>query len=467
MAVGFSPTSPALAASAQSALAPDERLALDLALIAKGVCSAVFIAGRSLEDTLAQSVRAQTAEGAPVVLEIDGAARRVSASFAGARRTALMAGDQGAIILPLGARAPLFTPRAARSCGMDPWPNASGDARANAALAAAFAQEPDTLTAAALIVHRGELLGERYGEGVTARTPLESWSIGKTFVAALIGVAAHRGLLQLDDPLDLAEWRIDRADPRRAITFRHALQMSSGLGFSAAWAEDYDAQRDGYPDHALIYSGAVDSRALAASRPLAHAPGAFGAYKNGDTLILMAALEDRLLARGLDPLRWPYEALAAPIGMRDLWIETDPYGRYLPCGYVHASARDWACLASLLLNDGICAGVRLLPEGYVAQITAPAPAWRGKYWMGQAPQGFAGSIYGGHVFLNRQAPSDRWPLPEDAFFMLGIGGQYVFACPSLDLIAVRMGHVRGAEAGAGRGHAPAFIQASAALARSI
>ncbi|MEM9169236.1 MAG: hypothetical protein AAGC56_06240, partial [Pseudomonadota bacterium] len=82
---------------------------------------------------------------------------------------------------------------------------------------------------------------------------------------------------------------------------------------------------------------------------------------------------------------------------------------------------------------------------------AQAPGWSGKYWTGSGPDGWTDSIYGGQVWLNRYPQADRWPLPSDAYFMLGVGGQYCFIVPSMDLVVVRIGFVRGVlEANAGR-----------------
>jgi len=87
--------------------------------------------------------------------------------------------------------------------------------------------------------------------------------------------------------------------------------------------------------------------------------------------------------------------------------------------------------------------------------------------MAEPPGAFSGSIYGGQVWLNQHAREDRWPAPDDTTFFLGVGGQYTFMIPSLDLVVVRMGHIRGTtDTGAGRGHVPAMLEAACAVARN-
>ena len=108
-------------------------------------------------------------------------------------------------------------------------------------------------------------------------------------------------------------------------------------------------------------------------------------------------------------------------------LETDPYGNFLITGYDYGTARNWARLGLLYLRDGVWQGQRLLPEGWAAFVSTPAPAWK-------RPE------YGGFFWLNR---INTWNLPPDAYFAAGAGGQNTWIVPSRDLVIVRMGHMRG------------------------
>ncbi|MEM8985182.1 MAG: serine hydrolase [Pseudomonadota bacterium] len=442
-----------------------ERMLLDLALIAKGVCSGVFVSGREIEEILAHSVKAETEDGRPVRIEVDRAAGLVKASTDdGVTRAVRHYGDQGAVVLPVGSAKAFFTPALVTS-NLPPadeaaWP--LGDAGAavapgeawdkallDEAVETAFSKTPDTFTAAFLIIHNGRIIAERYGAGAHKDMQLPSWSMGKTLTAAMVGRLMQDGAFGLHDPAPLAEWR-GADDPRGDITIAHLLRMSSGLDFSAAWAADY-APDKGYPDHSYMYGGAIDMFQLALSRPAAHPPDTLGAYKNGDTLALGAVVKRTVEARGETYFQWPQTALFDKIGVRRLVLEPDPYGNLATSGFNYGAARDWARLGLLFLNDGVTGGERLFPEGFVDFIRSPAPAWSGRYWTEPGPAGWTDSVYGGQVWLNRYPDEDRWPLPVDAYFMLGIGGQYTFVVPSMNMVVVRMGHVRGVlEQNAGR-----------------
>jgi len=122
------------------------------------------------------------------------------------------------------------------------------------------------------------------------------------------------------------------------------------------------------------------------------------------------------------------------IGIRTMALETDPFGNFLTQGYELGSARDWARLGNLYLQDGVWNGERLLPEGYAKFVSTLAPAWEAD----RRP------IYGGFFWINGDG---RYPVPKGAFYMSGAGGQTTLIIPSHDLVVVRMGHFKGSEAG--------------------
>jgi CubicO group peptidase (beta-lactamase class C family) len=80
-------------------------------------------------------------------------------------------------------------------------------------------------------------------------------------------------------------------------------------------------------------------------------------------------------------------------------LETDPHGNFLLQGYELASARDWARLGNLYLQDGVWNGERILPEGYVNFVRTVAPAWKAD----------GRPYYGGFFWLNT---NDRGRFPR-------------------------------------------------------
>jgi len=132
----------------------------------------------------------------------------------------------------------------------------------------------------------------------------------------------------------------------------------------------------------------------------------------------------------------PQRLLFDKLGMRDTIIETDPHGNFLGQGYELLSARDWARLGNLYLQDGVWRGERLLPVGYVDHVKTPAPAWVAD----NSP------AYGGGFFwVNGDGALPM--LPKDTIAMRGAGGQSATVISSHGLVVVRIGKYRGDEAG--------------------
>lgn len=440
-----------------------ERDLLELGLIAKAVCSGVFVSNRDLDTILGREIT-PALDGRQVEIEVNQTTKSVNVGIDHSlHRKAVFTGDQGAVLLPIGGNKLFFEPQSLKSeqaqkvddfaPGVGLKTNSFDDSLLQQAADVAFNSTPDPMTTALVVAHKGDLVLERYADGIQADTQLQSWSMGKTLTAMLLGRLVQMGHLDIDQPAPIRHWQ---SDARAKITIAHLLQMSSGLNFSASWAQDYDPQ-SGYPDHSLMYTAGVDVFQLATSRQLSHKPGTFGAYKNGDTLILGQLIRQTVENLGENYHQWPQQALFTPLGIQKLVMETDPYGNFISTGNNFGTARDWVKLGSLLLQEGRWNDQQLIPSSFVEFMRQPAKAWRGQYWTEPGPSDWHDSIYGGQLWLNRYPESDRWPLPSDAYFMLGMGGQYTFVVPSMDLVIVRLGDQLGAQP-SGRGCMPEVLK---------
>ena len=374
---------------------PGDPLAHHAAGYAKVMCSAVFMTGLA-PDFAAENVGFFTAPygvrsklGKPV---IDRAKREVRISLPnGLTRTAKYLGSQGCVTLPVGQDTLKFKPVDVKSRlpdpSTEPWPmgnvlpkepmpaeiNAS---KLEAAVNAAF-QPADGLTAAFVVTWKGRLIAERYGEGLTAETPLEGWSMGKSVTATLFGILVKDGVYSLDQPAPIPEWQTP-GDPRTKIRIADILHMSSGLRIKAPQDPDYDPTGP-YPDHLYLYTGGVDSFHYAATRPLQWPPNTIGRYHNTDPVLISYLIRLGVEKRGEDYLSFPQRALFDKLGIRTMVIETDPFGNFLGQGYEVGSGRDWARLGNLYLQDGVWNGERILPEGY-ANFVSTRCAGLGRRW---------------------------------------------------------------------------------------
>ena len=430
---------------------PGDPLEHHTAGFAKIMCSAVFITG--LDPNFAAenvgyftSPYAERAKvGKPVIDRADQEVRITLPS--GVTRTAQHLGSQGCVTLTIGETAVHFKPVAVKSTLPDPaaqqWP--MGDVLADEPLPAKIdarklqeavnaAFEPaEAMTAAFVVTWKGRLIAERYGQGITARTPLEGCSMGKSITATLFGILVKQGDYELSQPAPIPEWQ-SPGDPRAKIRIVDILHMSSGLRIRAPQDPDYDPSGT-YPDHLYLYTGGIDSFHYAATRPSQWPPNTIGRYHNTDPVLISYLIRLAVEKRGEDYLSFPQRALFDKIGIRTMVIETDPFGNFLGQGYELGSGRDWARLGNLYLRDGLWNDQRVLPEGYAKFVSTPAPAWKAD----------GRPIYGAFFWIN----GDRtFPVPKDAYFMAGAGGQTTLIIPSHDLVVVRMGHYKGAARGA-------------------
>ena len=291
------------------------------------------------------------------------------------------------------------------------------------ALAKAF--EENTLShRALLVVVDGKIVAERYAEGFSKATPFLSWSMAKSVTATAVGAAAMRGLLDVSDPAPVPEWA--NADPRGKITWNDLLHMQSGLKFG----EDYDVTRS---DVNRMLFEMADAGALAASRPAIHAPGEHWYYSSGTTNLVSKTLRQVLEANGVDYHGFFREAIFDPIGAGSVVVEPDAAGAYIGSSFIYATARDWARLGQLYLNDGVWNGERLLPEGWADYVATPSGASDGEY--------------GAHFWLNNDGANGRARdipgLPEEVYYFAGHEGQYVVIVPDKRMVIVRTGMTRG------------------------
>ncbi len=412
---------------------PGDPLAHHTAGFAKIMCSAVFITGLKPEFAAENvgyftSPYAERAKVAKPVVDWE----RKSVSIAmpdGVIRTAIYTGDQGCVTLPIGVDSLYFKPVDIKPALADanatawpmgdvvpnePFPADLNQEKVNQAVDAAFVQ-PEAQTAAFVVTWKGRIIGERYGDGISVSTPLESYSMGKSLTATLMGVLIKQGVYRLDQPAPIPEWQ-GEGDPRSKIQINHILNMSSGIRCRAPQDPDYDPAL-GYPDHLYLYNGGVNSFKYAATRPQQWPPNTVGRYRNTDPVLTNYLIRLGVEGRNEEYLSFPQRALFDKLGIRTMVIETDPYGDLLLQGSEFASGRDWSRLGNLYLQDGVWNGERILPEGFVKFVSTIAPAWLAD----------GRPIYGGFFWINGDG---SFSIPRKPILWLGQAGGPTIIIPS-------------------------------------
>jgi CubicO group peptidase (beta-lactamase class C family) len=434
----------ALAVAPATAQETDRHLrALAAGYKAGFLCSGIFDGGRTEAQVEADELSRIYPEYRPIeptlTAVVDRQAHTVSVAFAPDMppRIAAWRPLLGCTQLPIGADASaiaklphldLATPAA--SLDARPWP--MGDAKAavaklpmgvSTALGHAMDQAFDRKTygqgsdtTGVVIVRDGKIVAERYRDGFDLHSSTRTWSAAKSITGTLVGIAVKQGLVRVDAPARIPEWRTP-GDPRAAITLADLMHMGSGL---------YSEKRGNRTD--MIYFGGTAVTEKAVAMPLEAPPGKRWKYANDDTLLIVRSLRSAI---GDDQryLAYPFVELLWKLGMTHTTPETDWAGNYVLSSQVWTTPRDLARLGMLYLNDGVWNGERILPEGWAKFVATPAPAQPETATNGN------GHGYGAQFWLLGR----KQGLPEGTYAAEGSQGQFVIIVPSERLVIVRRG----------------------------
>jgi len=276
-------------------------------------------------------------------------------------------------------------------------------------------------TDALLVQRNGQTVFEAYGKDHGPTTRHISWSMAKSITHALVGCAVAQGQVYIDKPLIL--------DPR--LTLRALVTLTDGLTWndSGPGVVTADATR-------LLYGpGRMDGAAYVVAKPQEAAPGTRWNYSTGAFQLAAAELCARLFPQATRPddrraamAGWMRASLFEPVGLTSAIAEFDPSGTFYGGSLVYATARDYARFGEFYRNDGMAAGRRILPAGWVKFARTPT----------RSP------IYGAGFWLEAKTRSPDRSLmdgkgPLDAFAAEGHAGQIILIVPSKALTVVRLG----------------------------
>ena len=272
-----------------------------------------------------------------------------------------------------------------------------------------------TETLAFVVVHEDELVYERYLGGSDRRTLQTSFSVAKSVVSALVGIAIDEGLIGgVSDPVTDYVPELAERDPRfDRITLRDLLTMSSGIRYEEQslplpWGDDIDT-----------YYG-TDLRSLALNETeIERSPGQEWLYNNYNPLLLGLVLER---ATGMSISEYMATKLWQPLGAeRDATWSLDSEGsgfEKMESG-VNATPVDYARFGLLFLHGGEWNGMRIVSQDWVRAATdADAigdPAGHYQYFW----------------WVDTERPG--------RFYALGNFGQYIYVAPDANTVIVRNG----------------------------
>jgi CubicO group peptidase (beta-lactamase class C family) len=333
------------------------------------------------------------------------------------RRTVLSGASALAPLAAWGAadRAIAYWPQGAHWTSVAPPAAALDPALLSAAVSAAI---PDN-SVGVIVLRGGEIAAEAYAPDWGPAKALELASAAKSVLSVLVGIAIDQGHIKgLDQSVAdfIPAWR---GTPKQAITIRHMLSMTSGLGFEGLKVRNIEG----------------DQFAINAAAPLEHPPGTHWAYNTPAFHLLYHVVER---ASGMPLEAFAQRGLIGPLGMEHWsWLTNVGHGADGPVtNYYSAlcSTRDLARFGLFALRGGQWEGRQLVDAAYFKASVSPSqdlnPSYGYLWWENARPGTDATGSRSGYRFEG---------APRDTFAALGFGGQIAVEVPSLDLVVVRQG----------------------------
>lgn len=279
-------------------------------------------------------------------------------------------------------------------------------------------------TVAFLVIKDDSIRFEQYHDGYSDASISNSFSMAKSIIGILVGIALDEGKIKsLDQPVYEFYPEYNHGENRK-LTIRHLLTMSSGLDYDESYTSLTSPTTRAYYDTQL--------RQQMNDLCVKEDPGKKFEYRSSDTQVLSFVLK---AATGMSVSAYASEKLWKPLGAEHdaQWSLDHENGDEKAYCCFYSNARDFARIGKLMLNGGQWNGQQLVSAAYVKESLTPAPLLDGDQ---------PNTEYGFQWWIHQQGN-------HQVYYARGILGQYIFVIPSEKIIIVRLGHERGEKDAAG------------------
>ncbi len=278
-----------------------------------------------------------------------------------------------------------------------------------------------TRSVAFLVAKDSMLLFESYWEDYGKDSYSNSFSMAKSFISLLVGCAIDDGYIAgLDQPI--ADFLPEFGEGQKSkITIRHLLTMSSGLSWDEAYSSLFSTTTQAYYGKFL--------RDLVINQTVKNEPGRQFDYLSGDSQLLSIIVAE---ATGKTVSEYMSEKIWSKIGAENdaLWNLDKEDGIEKAFCCFNSNARDFARLGRLILHKGNWDGEQLISRKYLDETLQPT-----LYLADKELGGIPTERYGHQWWFAKHRD-------HHVIFARGIMGQYIFVVPDLNMVAVRLGHIR-------------------------
>ena len=283
-------------------------------------------------------------------------------------------------------------------------------------------------TTALVVIQDENLVFEDYYLGTQATDKRISWSMAKSFLSALFGIAVSEGKIQDLDAAVTDYVPELKGSGYDGVSIKNVLQMSSGVYFNEDYGDfNSDINRFG---RVMALGGSFDDFAASLNQDPKHEQGTFMHYVSIDTHVIGMVLR---AATGKTIMEYMQEKLWSKLGTEeDAFYITDTTGEPMVLGGLNMLSRDYARMGMLYRDGGLYNGEQIVPAQWIEDSITPDASHLVPGKRDTATTNFG---YG-----------YQWWLPENPdqeFLAIGIYGQYIFIDRKTNTVIVKNSADRG------------------------
>lgn len=296
-------------------------------------------------------------------------------------------------------------------------------------------------TVAFMVIRNDTILYQWYRQHYDSSSIVPSFSMAKSFVSCLIGIAIGEGKIKsVDEPIT-NYLTFKNANELQKVTIQHLLDMRSGIKNIENYYNPFgDVAKHYYGRHLKHYVKNLQLRCE---------PGTEFEYLSVNTQLLGLILEK---ATGMSNTAYLQEKIWSPVGMEfdASWsIDSKAGNTEKAFCCINARARDFAKFGRLFLNKGNWNGTQLVPESWVNQsaynfgpinnFLYTSQWWHNKkYWSLQDSVKLRNEAF--NIVRNTKEPEKSYLVSSAKdFFADGHLGQFIYVQPENNIVVVRLG----------------------------
>ena len=285
-----------------------------------------------------------------------------------------------------------------------------------------YVSNPNINTDGILIVKDGYIVGEAYFNGYTKNINHNGQGMTIGFTNALIGIALDKGLIgSIDEEIYHYFPQLqtnDTPEIKKRIRIRHLLNMTAGLDW-----ENYEYNNHG--DNGRMYErGIVDFIEYVLAKPVITEPGTDWFYSDGTAILPTGIIEKVTNQRAY---HFAEENLFQPLGISDVYWESDPAGHTITAWGIHTTVRNFAKFGYLYLNEGQWGDQQIVPNVWVKESTTAISDSLNHFGM----QWWLPPAFSEYKNID---------IPEKTFIAMGGFIQRIFVVPEKNIVVVRVGN---------------------------